>query len=660
MQKYNIRKKEAGFSLLEMMIAVAIIVIVAASLVPLMTFVNQSGHSNQNRMMANNLAASIMEEIRAMDYEAIGTIGGNPSGTLPQLQSVNYNGADYEVETLISWGAAKGKNTEINPVAYLNARVIVRGLNTFTGISEELAELHTVITRDGEEPLIENGHLRAQVLDSEEQPIGDPSVNVEIIAPISQHLMTDYNGTAIFGILDEGNYSVRAKVEEGLFASPTEIVTDGWIERNNIEVEDNAISDVKFYMDKKSKACQLEIKLIDAETKNVILERGKVSLYVELDNEAYIVYHEKEFTTASFAGGCLPSVFSGSLWPEGTYNIVISDVPEYKDYNLLVEQSAFITDESDLWNGEFDSPGTTLTVTIPMKIIYFYEENSKDDFEDNTEMEDLIATDFDTLELDSSSDIVDRESITNLASSSESGNKGPENLFDGDKKQSSSWDTGVSPNTQPQWIGCEFERNIAITGIEVYLSHNENNPGANPNHKPKDFYIRVSSDGVNWEEIYTGTFPVDKYSYLININPPKTCRYFELWITSEYESNQQGIRIYEIEIFTESHRFDSGKRLSKPISLAQHDSSKNLSIEWDVFLPERTTFEVWTIVTNGTNPIPEEGFIKVENGDLVPDIGYLENLENKYLWILQKFTTEDVSVSPVLNWLRLKEKGPGE
>lgn len=654
MQKGSLYKNAAGFSLVEMMIVISIIIIVAASLVPLMVFVNQSSHNSQSRMTAYNLASDIMEEIRAMDYEEIGTAGGNPSGTIPQLQTVSFNGADFDVETLISWGSAKGNNDEINPVAYKNARVIVRGLDTFTGQTGKLAELHTVITRDGEEPLIKDGHLRARVLDSAEQPIDEPSVNIQIPG---QQLMTDYNGTALFGILDSGYYDVRARVEDGLFPSPKETVVNGWIEKNNIEVEDYGLSDVIFSMEKKSNACHLEIKLVDEITGNAILESGKATLAVRLDGATYTVYNDREFLPGSFKNDCLPAEFSGVLWPKGTYNIIISGVPAYQDYNLSVDNNAFITGTGERWTGEFPDGGTTLSVTIPMKIYYFYEEKTKEDYENNTDMEDLTATDENTLELAYFSDAYDNESIVNPISSSSKKSKGPDKLFDGDKRQSSSWDSNVSPNSQPQWIGCEFTDSIPLTGVLVYLSHNESNPGSNPNFKPKDFYIRVSNDGLNWQTVCTGTFPVDVYNYFIDINPSVTCKFFELWITSEYRSPGQGVRIYEIEIFTDSGRNEDGSRLSKPIPLSEHNPEKGLSIEWSVTLPEGTTFEVWTVVTDGEIPVPTDGFKRVNNGDPVPDIGYLENFENKYLWILEVFTTEDITKSPVLHWLRIKEEG---
>ncbi len=659
MVKYGKCKKNNGFSIVEMMIALSIIIIVAASLVPLMVFVTTSGHSNQAKITAGNLSLSVMEKIRAMDYADIGTVNGNPSGTIPQLQeNIELNGAEFDVETLISWGSAKENNEIINPVAYKNVRVIVKGINPFTNKKENLAELHSIVTRDGEEPIIANGHIRAWILDSCAQPIGEPSVHVEITSPVSQSMLTDYNGTALFGILDEGSYNVRAKVEEELMPSPKETVTDGWIKRNNVEVEDYKITDVNFHMEKKTNACHLIIKFIDKNTNSVITGSGKASLKLFLESATYTVYNKKQFTADDFEQEFLPADFSGALWPDGTYNIQITDVSGYEDYDLSINRDAFLSDKNELWNGEFEETGTTLIVTIPMKPSYFYEEQTKEDFEDNTGMEDLIATDHDTLELDHNSGVTDPDLIQKPESSSNKGNSTAHNLFDGVIKQSSRWDSGVSPNKKPQWVRCEFDTPVTLTGIRFYLSHNKNNPDTTPNHKPKDFEIRVSTDGNNWDTIYTGTFPYDQYSYVVYINPPVECKYFELYITSEHQSPNQGVRIYEIEFLQSQGRMDYGERLSLPIPLAEHESDKYLYIEWDAEVPEGTAFEIWTVVTDGKNQIPTEGYKKVGNGDIVPDIGYLENFENKYLWIKEIFTTDDQSLSPVLNWLRITEKGP--
>lgn len=659
MRKTDRLKKETGFTLIEMIIALTIVFIIAASLVPLMVYVTKGGYNNQNRTTANNLASSVMEKIRAMDYDSIGTAGGNPAGTIPQLQeNVEFNGAQFEIDTLISWGAAKGKNENTNPVAFKNIRIIVKGLNPYTCNIEKLAELHSVVTRDGEEPLIENGHIRAWVIDSQKHPLDDPPVHIEIISPISQSMVTDYNGTALFGILESGEYNIRAKVEEELIPSPKETVIDGWIEKNNIEVNDFQITDVEFFMEQKNQACQLIIKLVDQNTQTLIVKNGKASITLSLDEETYTIYDWKAFSDDDFSEGCIPADFFGYLWSEGTYNIEISDVLGYEDYDLSIDKDAFLTNESELWNGMFEEPGTTLTVTIPMKSGCFYEEENKADFEDNTYMDHLTATDNDTLELSHYSNEVDPDSIMNIESSSSRRNSRPQEAFDGSINSSSYWQTQVSPNNVPQWIQCELNYPIILSGVRVYLSHNENNPGNTPNHKPKDFEIRVSMDGTNWDTIHTGTFPKDQYSYLIDFISPVQCQYFALYITSEYQSSRQGIRIYEIELFQGAGRNESGERLSLPISLQDHDASKQLQIEWEANVPGGTTFEVWTVVTEGTSEIPREGFKKVENGDIIPDIGYLENLDNKYLWILEKFTTNDSSISPVLDRLRITEEGP--
>lgn len=654
MQKGNFYKKSEGFSLVEMMVVLTIIIIVSASLVPLMVFVNQGSHNNQNKMTANNLAASIMEEIRAMEYEDIGTEGGNPSGSIPQFQSANYNGVEYEVETLISWGAAKGKDEEMNPVAYKNARIIVRGQNTFTKNTDKLAELHTVITREGEEPLIKDGHLRARVLNSTREPIVKPSVMIQISGPLNQQQMTDYSGTALFGILDAGDYNVRARVEEGLIPSPKETAVDGWIERNNVAVMDYAISDVEFNMEKIDNVCKLEIKLIDGRTGKTIVSAGKATLTVTLDGVTYPVYSDKEFVPEDFIDDCLPAEFSGDLWPGGTYNIIITDVSSYHKYNLSIDGDAFVTGTGERWTGVFSEKGTTLSVTIPMKFIYFYEEKTKKDYENNTEMEDLVATDNDTLELDNSSVIIDNKIISKKTSSKSKNNSGPDMLFDGQIGNNSAWYTNKSPtDNDPQWFRCEFESNVPITGIKVYLMHkDDNNNVSNPNHKPKDFFIRVSNDGISWETVYSGTFPLS-YSYTVTFNRTVTCKYLELRVTSEYGNKNQGIRMYEVEILAASGKSDRGERLSKPIPLSDHDSTKKLYIEWDAIVPEGTTFEVYTAVIDGTREPTAGDFKKVNYGDFIPDIGYGQNLEDTYLWIRENFTTTNNAVTPVLNWLRV-------
>ena len=77
-----LKTNKKGFTLVETIISITIIILAAAAILPLILYSSQSTYSNQNLITANNLASSVMEEIRSLDFDSIGTVDGNPEGLI--------------------------------------------------------------------------------------------------------------------------------------------------------------------------------------------------------------------------------------------------------------------------------------------------------------------------------------------------------------------------------------------------------------------------------------------------------------------------------------------------------------------------------------------------------------------------------------------------
>ena len=263
-----IKTKNNGFTIIELLVALAVLVMAAAAFVPALTFLTKANRANKIKMTASSIAAGVIEEIRALPYDEIGTAGGNPSGTIPQVSSITIGGVRYDVETRISWGSAKSSASgEENVVAVKNIQVTVSALGAFSGTVEKVDEILSTASRDSEEPLVKNGHIRVKLKDLMNNSLHCvTNVGVTGNPPLSmnQAMTTDSSGEVLFGVLDAGEYTVRVKPPDGFAAGPGHRVDDdGWVIVENVEVNDYQVTEVAVYMSEISKLCKMTVRLVD-------------------------------------------------------------------------------------------------------------------------------------------------------------------------------------------------------------------------------------------------------------------------------------------------------------------------------------------------------------------------------------------------------------
>ncbi|MDI9489334.1 MAG: prepilin-type N-terminal cleavage/methylation domain-containing protein, partial [Bacillota bacterium] len=109
--KENLRKNE-GFSLVEIIIAIFILSIIVASTVGAFLFSTKTTLDNEIRMNTINIANETIEKIRALPFSEVGTkflredgtyIDGDPAGDILQEEIRQINGIDYLVKVNINW-----------------------------------------------------------------------------------------------------------------------------------------------------------------------------------------------------------------------------------------------------------------------------------------------------------------------------------------------------------------------------------------------------------------------------------------------------------------------------------------------------------------------------------------------------------------------------
>lgn len=96
-------KSSKAFTIVELAIAVAIFGIISTGLVAIFTSGIQLVRSNQFTVAAVNVANEKIEVIKNLPYSEVGTIGGIPSGSIPQTATETLNGREFTITTSIRY-----------------------------------------------------------------------------------------------------------------------------------------------------------------------------------------------------------------------------------------------------------------------------------------------------------------------------------------------------------------------------------------------------------------------------------------------------------------------------------------------------------------------------------------------------------------------------
>lgn len=95
------KNKRLGFTLLEIIISLGIMILIVAAISQLYSTYLRLISDEKLKITAASLANQKIEIIRNLPYQKIGTLGGIPAGSIPQLEIVNRNGYDFSVKTEI-------------------------------------------------------------------------------------------------------------------------------------------------------------------------------------------------------------------------------------------------------------------------------------------------------------------------------------------------------------------------------------------------------------------------------------------------------------------------------------------------------------------------------------------------------------------------------
>ncbi len=128
---YNVHMRnnlERGAAILDAVMAIAIFIVVFIGFFALLQLGVKTVAEHKARSGALAVARSHIEYIRSLDYAAVGTQSGNPSGNIEQSTIEILNNTSYTITTTITWHDDPGDGiggADSNPNDYKDISIIV-------------------------------------------------------------------------------------------------------------------------------------------------------------------------------------------------------------------------------------------------------------------------------------------------------------------------------------------------------------------------------------------------------------------------------------------------------------------------------------------------------------------------------------------------------
>lgn len=633
---HNINNELKGFTLIEVMIAVMVIMVLATAFVPLFVFVAESAQGNRAKLVATALAKSVIEDVRSREYlYEVGLDGGNPGGDFdPIITYQKVDGIEYTIETQIGWVDDPADGTypdDKMPFDYKWVRVTVSAPSAFRGEIIEFADFDTLVAREGGDEAFSGIRAHAyrgwntQYTNPEDkEPVKDALVDILSGpgSPIAD--WTDDNGRVLFNlILGEGEDSADYTVELTPPSGSEMILHPDHAGIQTVEVPKGLTVDHLIF--ELEKPCTLNVEFepeLAAGSGTIILQSPIGQKEISFDYEDV-------------------PISITDIWPlgdgyAGSYSIKVEGLEGFNDYNMDIHGLPYINgNETDKWQGVFTAPDTTVNITVPLSKT-FYEEPP---FVAQTHSHEDVTVSADDVRL------IDY------------------NVYS--EHSSASWQlTGGSYG----WIEQRLvvKETVLLTAVDFGTYANGNHTLRIYDASDDELHsTEASGTSGHWFTFTLGDplvlSPGEEYRFRFIF--PSNSRFYYSWSSHDgtlWRANQLYASgdnnwsvICPMGLITAGGYQSPGYRISNPIDLSEIDMSEmpDLRIYWETIEPEDTTIEIRTAITTDTTPPAENEYSGPLNlGDIIPE---LPESPEGYLWIKQVLSTDDTSTTPVLEKLEV-------
>jgi len=274
MNKFLIGKnKNSGMSLVEILVGIALLLIVFLGIFGLVRLNLKIVAQSKAKTTATALANQKLELARNLAYNQIGTVGGIPSGVIPETENIERNGILYTVRTTVIYVDDSFDGVFPNdPLAwdYKRIRVRVSWSKFFSG---EI-NLQTDIAPKGIETTGSGGIISILVFDANGHPVPRADIHIEnsdVFPPIDVSYQTDDQGSIFipgapacndcykitaskFGYSSERTYKINELVRGTALAFPIKPL---------LSVIEGELSEISFSIDRASQLAVNTIRYVE-------------------------------------------------------------------------------------------------------------------------------------------------------------------------------------------------------------------------------------------------------------------------------------------------------------------------------------------------------------------------------------------------------------
>lgn len=198
---FAIRRGERGFTIIELLIGLFVLVILISGAVGAISSITTVVKLARQKTGLNALVASDLEIVRNLPYSQVGTVNGNPTGTLPDAsnpKNITVEGRSYQVYYEVTYlddpadGTVLSNPADTAPNDYKQVKMFVKEVAT-----NKVTTILTNVAPQGLEGTNNAGALVIKVFNAVGQPVPNASVHIENLArnpDIVLDRQTDSNG----------------------------------------------------------------------------------------------------------------------------------------------------------------------------------------------------------------------------------------------------------------------------------------------------------------------------------------------------------------------------------------------------------------------------------------------------------------------------------
>jgi len=249
--------RSRGMTLIDVVVGVAIMSLIFIAIFGAFRISIELVYSTKAKTGAVSLMTEQLEYIRSLPYAAVGTVGGIPTGNIPQLNQVSLNGITYTVRTLIQYIDAPEDGLDDNDENLITADYKTVKVEVLWSVKESARSTYAVtrVSPPGEETLEDGGTLKVNVYDAAINPL--PGAYVRIVNPnttpaVDVSVTSNENGVASFpGAPEAGGYEITVGGTNNYSTAQT---YDDTAQNPNpspahIAVVDEQITSITFFID---------------------------------------------------------------------------------------------------------------------------------------------------------------------------------------------------------------------------------------------------------------------------------------------------------------------------------------------------------------------------------------------------------------------------